>query len=94
LEKQLGRIRNVHLRDLVLVVASLALERILLEFARILSAHPIKKEARLNLRNWRHEPTDVTNVDSERITNIKETFFQETASSMRYHAVALHFSEA
>jgi hypothetical protein len=34
LEKQLGRIRDVDLGDLVLVVACLAFERVLLQFAR------------------------------------------------------------
>lgn len=37
--------------------------------------------------------TLLTNVDTVRVRHVIETFFQETSSTVRDHAVSLHFTE-
>jgi hypothetical protein len=49
LKEQLGRVGNVYLRDLVLVVACFAFKRVLLEFPVSSSAHAIARQSSFQL---------------------------------------------
>ena len=85
LEKELGRVRDMDLRDLGFVLARSAFERILLQVSmprQPLEAPHTPLSSRFNLRNRGHQPTDVTNVNSEGIRHFEQPLLQESACTM------------
>ena len=73
MEQKLGGIRDVDLRDAVLVVAQAALEETLLKLTMggvSVCCSRERKEER-NLRNGRHQATVIANVNAERIRDVE-----------------------
>lgn len=85
------------LRDLGLVLARPALERLVLEVAVIRVSQGVRsigaRRRDFNLRNRRHQSANLANVHAERVGNLKETLLQEGRRSVRNHTITLHFSD-
>ena len=65
------------LRDLRLVLAGTTFKGLCVDFTalRLVFSFNIPGLKEGNLRNWGHEPTDITHMNSERIRNFEQSFF-------------------
>lgn len=71
----------MNLRDLGLILARTTLEGLGRDFATNVSTLSYLCRER-NLRNWSHQPTDITYVNSEGIRNFKQSLLQESSGTM------------